>query len=336
MEDRYQIVDNSSEERYDIIDSVTGSVVGSDYYSRARGQAAYRSESYRKKLALEAANKRLSRLELSNQRELEITPEGISKTDVGNYYSSKTGLSYSTLDEAIRAQNEFDRREGLEADVAKFEDRITEAGRLREELAENVSARRQGQLLSQLQRSILGTGGDAGMVEALTPQITEQSSRTLQDLIQGSQAQTQEQLAQFIPTEISASYNQDRLSDAMSQFLMNEETQRAQIQANLDSQPEWWESILGAGGSAAGQAAGAALVTQGIPYLASLVSDRRAKENISQVGELDNGLPVYVFNYKGDQTPQIGVMAQDVEKVNEDAVIEVDGVKMVNYKEAVQ
>jgi len=49
------------------------------------------------------------------------------------------------------------------------------------------------------------------------------------------------------------------LQDAMSQFMMNEETQRAQIQAQLDSQPEWWETILGSAGSAAGAAIGTKL-----------------------------------------------------------------------------
>ena len=65
-------------------------------------------------------------------------------------------------------------------------------------------------------------------------------------------------------------------------------------------------------------------------------SDIRIKENISQVGSLDNGLPVYLFNYKGNKTPQIGLMAQDVEKVNNEAVVEIDGIKHVYYGKAVK
>ena len=68
----------------------------------------------------------------------------------------------------------------------------------------------------------------------------------------------------------------------------------------------------------------------------SIASDIRIKENISQVGLLDNGLPVYLFNYKGNKTPQIGLMAQDVEKVNKDAVVEIDGIKRVYYGKAVK
>mgnify|MGYP003109243496 CR=1 FL=1 len=218
--------------RVDIIDNTTGQVVAS--FPTTGGQS--REEGVG--IANRDADAELARL---------------------NAAAEEAGENYGSREEMQAAENEKERRQRLDEDVAKFEDRITEAGRLREDLAQNVSARRQGQLLSQLQRSILGTGGDAGMVEALTPQITEQSNRTLQDLITGSQAQTQRDLAQFVPREIAANYNQDALSDAMSRFLMEEETQRAQIQANLDGQPEWWETMLGQaageGGKGVGQAA---------------------------------------------------------------------------------
>ena len=215
--------------RVDIIDNTTGQVVAS-FNAVGLGQT--------RKQGVGIANRNAD-----------------AELDRLNTAAEEAGENYGSREEMQAAENEIERRQRLDEDVAKFEDRITEAGRLREELAENVSARRQGQLLSQLQRSILGTGGDAGMVEALTPQITEQSNRTLQDLIAGSQAQTQQQLAQFIPTEIGAEYNQAALSDAMSKFLMDEETQRAQIQASLDSQPEWWETVLGQGAQLAGNLA---------------------------------------------------------------------------------
>jgi len=57
--------------------------------------------------------------------------------------------------------------------------------------------------------------------------------------------------------------------------------------------------------------------------------DIRVKENIERVGQLPNGLPVYLFNYIGSDIPQINVMAQDVEKVNPDAVIEINGIKHI-------
>ena len=231
------------------------------------------------------------------------------------------------LNESVVTKEE-ERQAGLEEDVEKFEERITEAGRIREDLAENIQARQQGQLLSQLQRSILGTGGDISQVSALTPQVQEAGQRSLQDYIAQSQATTQQQLAEFVPTEIGAEYNLANLEDAMKRFTIGEETQRAQIQAGLDAQPEWWESLVSSIATGSQETGG-----QLLGYAAS---DINVKENISQVGILDNGLPVYLFNYKGNNTPQIGLMAQDVEKVNKDAVKEIDGIKHVYYTKAVK
>jgi Chaperone of endosialidase len=70
--------------------------------------------------------------------------------------------------------------------------------------------------------------------------------------------------------------------------------------------------------------------------LAILKSDERLKENIKKVGSLDNGLNLYSYNYKdGYNLPegkQVGVLAQEVEKVIPEAVVEMDdGFKSVNY-----
>lgn len=68
---------------------------------------------------------------------------------------------------------------------------------------------------------------------------------------------------------------------------------------------------------------------------AMMASDIRVKEDISRVGTLDNGLPVYMYRYKSGGPMQIGVMAQDVEKLNPAAVVEIGGVKHVDYGKAV-
>jgi|SRR5262245_14095874 len=75
----------------------------------------------------------------------------------------------------------------------------------------------------------------------------------------------------------------------------------------------------------------------------NLLSDERTKEGVDggepeRISTLPNGTPVYRYRYKADpsKTPQVGVMAQDVEKRNPDAVSEVGGLKMVNYDEAVK
>jgi hypothetical protein len=66
-------------------------------------------------------------------------------------------------------------------------------------------------------------------------------------------------------------------------------------------------------------------------------SDRRLKDNIKRVGTLDNGLPVYVFTYKGEDGPTLGLMADEVERIHPEAVAtHPSGFKMVDYGRAVR
>lgn len=68
--------------------------------------------------------------------------------------------------------------------------------------------------------------------------------------------------------------------------------------------------------------------------VAGLFSDKRVKDNIKRVGKTDDGLPIYTFKYKGDDTTHMGLMAQDVEKKKPNAVGEIGGIKTVNYDKA--
>lgn len=68
--------------------------------------------------------------------------------------------------------------------------------------------------------------------------------------------------------------------------------------------------------------------------LMSIFSDERLKEDIAPIGELYDGTNIYSYRYKGDPVPRIGVMAQEVEKTNPDAVTEIGGFKAVDYGKA--
>lgn len=79
--------------------------------------------------------------------------------------------------------------------------------------------------------------------------------------------------------------------------------------------------LFGLAGSAA---------TAGIKY-----SDRRLKTHIRHVGKLHNGLPVYTFHMKDGGPKQMGLMADEVQKVRPEAVSEdARGMKMVDYEKA--
>ena len=93
--------------------------------------------------------------------------------------------------------------------------------------------------------------------------------------------------------------------------------------------------VAAAGANAQAQSTYASGLFQGIGSavggMAAAKSDIRTKENIRKVGSTDGGLPVYIYNYIGSNLTQMGVMAQDVEKVNPDAVTESNGIKAVYY-----
>jgi len=80
------------------------------------------------------------------------------------------------------------------------------------------------------------------------------------------------------------------------------------------------------------------LAGSGMAMVGNILSDRRTKENITKIDQLENGLNVYEFDYKPEfkdiagHGRFIGVMAQEVEKIIPEAVlIHPTGYKMVNY-----
>src|SRR5439155_18512721 len=79
--------------------------------------------------------------------------------------------------------------------------------------------------------------------------------------------------------------------------------------------------------------AGSGLLRGLAPFLAS---DARVKDNVAPIGMLYDGTPVYSFNFVGDRTPRMGLIAQDVERRRPDAVANVGGVKTVDYGKATQ
>ncbi len=88
---------------------------------------------------------------------------------------------------------------------------------------------------------------------------------------------------------------------------------------------------------AAGQIGAANARSEGIGNLfkvgtAVALSDRRFKRDIERIGTLSSGIPVYRYKFKYRPETHIGVIAQEVEKIIPEAVIERNNVKFVNYE----
>ena len=93
--------------------------------------------------------------------------------------------------------------------------------------------------------------------------------------------------------------------------------------------------LLGLGGAAVGGMfggpGGAMLGGQLGSGLGSAFSDERLKTNIKRIGTHPVGVGIYEYDYIWGGGKQVGVMAQELEKVRPDAVFEVNGFKAVNY-----
>jgi hypothetical protein len=66
------------------------------------------------------------------------------------------------------------------------------------------------------------------------------------------------------------------------------------------------------------------------------MSDRRLKRDIERVGMLNDGTPVYRFRYVDSPKVHIGLMADEIEQFAPDAVIEMNGFKLVDYGRATE
>jgi len=107
--------------------------------------------------------------------------------------------------------------------------------------------------------------------------------------------------------------------DALGAYSLNAQQQLAQYQSQVAQN----SAKKGGLGSLAGSLGSAAIL-----------SDRRVKRDIKRVGRTENGFPIYSYRYAWDDKPQIGLMAQDVEKRAPHAVITSGGIKHVDYAKA--
>lgn len=189
----------------------------------------------------------------------------------------------------------------------------------------NIYNQGYGQAMGLAGQQVANLGAMGGQLAGLG--TTAQTSA-----LQGAQAQ----LAAGAQEQATA---QAQLQAAYDQFLQQQSYpfQIAQYFANI-------AQGLGstAGGTSTTRAPGPNVGSQilgGLGAIANIAgalppSDKRVKENIEAVGTLNDGQTVYRYNFKGNPQTQIGLLAQEVEEVKPGSVVEVGGIKRVDYKGA--
>lgn len=265
--DKYQIKQNKIGNTlvgYQVVNTETGKVLKEWSVQSGKGEGVFRGR------RIENASKNAKNYLQSLQNKQAVAGDIAEYNPETGLYTTPDGKSYESIDKARSGSEEARRmaeleetEEKTEAQLGELEQLIQRSGRAQRQMAERVGARQTGQLMSQLERSILGTGGEAQTLEALTPGIQERAERGLLDRLTGIEAQTAQQLQQVpklaigqATTMAGLQQTQQQIQDQMARAIMGQETSRAQIQADIDRQPEWWEGILGAAGAAVGTAVG--------------------------------------------------------------------------------
>ena len=130
------------------------------------------------------------------------------------------------------------------------------------------------------------------------------------------------------PSFVNTPQTQVAPTDVVGAYATSAAQDQARYQQQLSQQNATTGGLFGLGGTVLG-----AGLRYGLPLLAS--SDIRMKENIRHIGHTSDGQRLYAFTYKSDpRTPHIGLMAQEVEKIRPDAVVEIGGFKYVDYGKA--
>jgi hypothetical protein len=208
----------------------------------------------------------------------------------------------------------------------------------RSRFAQSEMARQQGLAGGQVIGGLLNQGFGQALAGA---------QQNVQNMMQGGQMlgglgmSAQQSILQGAQAQMAAGAQQQATEQAGLQALYDQFLQR---QAYPYQQAQFFANIAqgigaGAGGTTSQTPAAPSWGSQvlgGLTAIGSIFSDERVKENIVEVGETHDGQKIYKYNYKGDSKPQIGLIAQEVEKTKPEAVSSLGGIKMVDYDKATE
>ena len=219
-------------------------------------------------------------------------------------------------------------------------------------LTSNVTSGLQNQVLPGLrQKQVMyqpggSSKGNQEYEKAVANRVTAGMTKPIADMYTNAYNQAQQRAVQsggLYPSIMSAPLNMyGAIGDvgaqrrAMTQSTMDSDMARYQYEATAPQQQlaNYMKMVTGNYGGTTTQTSpgpsGLDQAAQVAGIAAMFMSDARMKENIEFDGTW-NGHNVYTYNFKGSNTRSRGVMAQEIEITRPDAVVEIEGIKHVNY-----
>lgn len=211
----------------------------------------------------------------------------------------------------------------IQRDTAQLETKLMNQGIAPGTEAWNTAKQQQAQQQNDLLTSAQIQGMQTGL-SAQNQAFNQQAYNQMQpiNVINALRTGSQVQNPNFVnPVQQANTAGPDILGATQAQY----NSQLAATNAQNAASGNFFGGLMGLGGAALMAPTGT-------------FSDERMKENIKEVGKLDNGIKLYAFEYKPEFKDLaghgrfFGVMAQEVEKVMPEAVVAMpNGYKAVDY-----
>lgn len=234
------------------------------------------------------------------------------------------------VQQQLDALHQFDPESaGIRTDLAKhIQDDLASGYNLPPEYARQIEQNVRG---AQAARgNILGAGPisvEAGLKGKAALDLYQQHLTNAGNFLAGPTPEQQALAIQGVQPDRSMAYVNPGAGTQGANFALgNYQNLLAQYQLS-GSQRNPWQNALG--GAASGAAAGTAispgwgtLIGGAVGGAAGYFSDSRLKENIRHICVTMMGVPMVMFNYKGNNRVFIGTLAEDVKRVRANAVID--------------
>lgn len=209
-------------------------------------------------------------------------------------------------------------------------------------VARGILAGQQGRTMASTVAGLYDNSYKQALAAAQNQQRTGQAGAQAQAQfgLSGQNAQLQTGMAQFGVGQTQQTAEQAALDRQYAQY--------QQAQAYPYQQAQWLAGMAtgvgsNLGGTSNGTTTGPApnqtgqWLGAGLSAASLFMSDARAKEDIEEIGSLNDGQKIYRYRYKGQPGVHIGLIAQEAEQHNPDSVHRgVGGMRFVDMDEATE